>query len=161
MIKKNENEKLQLKREDVLSVDIATHCGFYSVYEAGTWDLSKGHKEQHQYFYNLIADFVKKHDIKMIVAEDVNVGSAGKNFIAMRKLSELRGVLFLVCANLGLPEPKFLNVTSIKKWATGDGRADKKKMIEYCRSRWGIEPVDDNMADAVHIYKYFVRIYKL
>ena len=42
-----------------------------------------------------------------------------------------------------------------------DGKADKKKMIEYCIKRWNITPVDDNMADATHIFKYYVRIYKL
>ena len=66
-----------------------------------------------------------------------------------------------ICAQLGLPEPKFINVSTVKKWATGDGKADKKKMIEYCIKRWNITPVDDNMADATHIFKYYVRIYKL
>ena len=84
-----------------------------------------------------------------------------KHFIAARKLSEFRGILYLICAQLGLPEPKFINVSTVKKWATGDGKADKKKMIEYCIKRWNITPVDDNMADATHIFKYYVRIYKL
>ena len=101
---------------------------------------------------------MRPSNIKLIIAEDVCVS---KHFIAARKLSEFRGILYLICAQLGLPEPKFINISTVKKWATGDGKADKKKMIEYCIKRWNITPVDDNMADATHIFKYYVRIYKL
>lgn len=109
-------------------------------------------------FYETLKHFIETHNIKLIIAEDVNVKG---QFIGMRKLSEFRGILFLICAQLGLPEPKFINVSTVKRWATGDGKADKKKMVEYCIKRWGITPVDDNMADATHIFKYYVRIYKL
>jgi crossover junction endodeoxyribonuclease RuvC len=40
-------------------------------------------------------------------------------------------------------------VGQIKKFATGRGNADKPAMIEAARNRWGVEPVDDNEADAV------------
>ena len=55
----------------------------------------------------------------------------------------------------------FFNVRSIKKWATGDGNADKKKMIEYCEKRWHYICQDDNEADACHIYFYFLKRYNL
>lgn len=164
MIKQNQtNEECKLiTRDEVLSLDIATHCGYYSTHESGTWNFTqrsgKSAIEQHLMFYTTLKDFVLTHGIKQIVAEDVNVKA---QFIGMRKLSEFRGILFLICAELALPEPKFINVSTVKKWATGDGKADKKKMIEFCRKRWGIDPIDDNMADAVHIWKYYVRIYKL
>lgn len=152
----------EITRDHVLSLDIATHCGYYSTHAAGTWNFSqktgRSAIEQHLVFYETLTAFIQKHSIKLIVAEDVNVKG---QFIAMRKLSEFRGILFLICAQLGLPEPKFINVSTVKKWATGDGKADKKKMIEFCKKRWNIDPIDDNMADAVHIFKYYVRIYKL
>ena len=50
-----------------------------------------------------------------------------KAFHCSAKLSEFRGILYLICAQLGLPEPKFINVSTVKKWATGDGKADKNK----------------------------------
>lgn len=158
-----DNEPVEeITRDNVLSLDIATHCGYYSTHEAGTWNFSqktgRSAIEQHLVFYETLKAFIQKHNIKLIVAEDVNVKG---QFIAMRKLSEFRGILFLICAQLGLPEPKFINVSTVKKWATGDGKADKKKMIEFCKKRWNIDPVDDNMADATHIFKYYVRIYKL
>lgn len=164
MIKTANNEQAnEITRDNVLSLDIAEHCGYYSTHEYGVWDFtqkkSKNAVEQHKLFYDTLVEFIKKHNIKLIVAEDVCVS---KHFISIRKLSELRGILFLICAQLGLPEPKFLNVSSIKKWATGDGKADKKKMMEYCEKRWGINVNGkDDLADAIHIFKYYVRIYKL
>jgi Holliday junction resolvasome RuvABC endonuclease subunit len=152
----------EITRDNILSLDIATHCGYYSTHEAGTWNfkVKPGHpiKGQHGMFYRTLKAFVEKYNIKMIVAEDVNVGT---RFMGMMKLAEFRGNLFLLCDELNLPDPKFISVSAIKKWATGDGKADKNKMIEFCKKRWGIDPVDDNMADAVHIFKYYVRLYKL
>ena len=157
------NESInQITRDNVLALDIAEHCGYYSTHESGTWNFTqrkgKNAIEQHKMFYDTLVEFIQKYNIKLIIAEDVCVS---KHFIAARKLSEFRGILYLICAQLGLPEPKFINVSTVKKWATGDGKADKKKMIEYCIKRWNITPVDDNMADATHILKYYVRIYKL
>lgn len=162
MNKQNGNETSKITRDEVLALDIAEHCGYYSTHEAGTWNFTqkkgKNAKDQYKMFHDTLVEFIKKYNIKMIVAEDVCVST---HFIAARKLSEFRGVLLFLCAELGLPRPAFVNVSTVKKWATGDGKADKKKMIEFCKKRWNIEPIDDNMADATHIFKYYVRIYKL
>lgn len=57
--------------------------------------------------------------------------------------------------------PVFLNPRTIKAWATGDGNADKAKMMRFCKLRWKTEPVDDNEADATHIFMYYVKKFKL
>lgn len=155
----NEN----ITRDNVLSLDCAEHTGFYSTHEYGVWDFTqkkgKNAISQHKLFYDTVIEFIKKHNIKLIVAEDVCVST---HFVALRKLSEFRGILYLICSQLNLPEPKFLNVSSIKKWATGDGKANKAKMMEFCKKRWGIDVNGkDDLADAIHIFKYYVRIYKL
>ena len=113
------DEKEKVTRDDVLSLDIATHCGFYSVYEAGTWDLTKYKRTSNgdmtcTKFDEILTDFIKKHNIKRIVAEDVSCGRAAYQFIATRKLSEFRGVLRDVCGRLGLPEPAFVNPKTVK-----------------------------------------------
>jgi len=49
-----------------------------------------------------------------------------------------------------------------KKTGTGKGNADKKMMIEFAEKRYHIEvDGDDNLADAIHIYMYFIHRYKL
>lgn len=155
-----DNEKIT--RDEILSLDIAEHCGYYSTHGGGTWNFTqrkgKDAPDQFEVFLDTIEAFIKKHNIKQVVAEDVCVST---HFIAVRKLSEFRGALRALCVRLKLPKPIYINVSTVKKWATGDGKADKKKMIEFCKKRWNIDPVDDNMADAVHIFKYYVRIYKL
>ena len=49
-------------------------------------------------------------------------------------------------------------VGTIKKAATGKGNADKEAMIAACRAR-GIEPVDDNEADAVALLHLTMQDY--
>ena len=81
--------------------------------------------------------------------------------MATRKLAELRGVLFELCESLDIPVVTF-GVTDIKKFATGRGNADKTDMIAACSERWHIDVGDDdNAADAVHIFYYFCKRYKL
>lgn len=141
----------------VLALDIATHCGFHSVHSSGTWNFTESKKrndnKQHKAFRDTLVNYITQYDIKQIVAEDVAVN---QHFMDMRKLSEFRGILMEVCDTFDLPEPAFVNPASLKKWATGDGKANKAKMIEYCRKRWHIEPCDDNEADAVHIFMYYI-----
>lgn len=46
---------------------------------------------------------------------------------------------------------------TLKKWATGDGRADKKKMILFARA-WKLDVQDDNEADALHLLHYALKV---
>jgi len=155
-----------ISRNDVLALDIAEHTGYHNIYESGTMHFPNDKHapkklgpdyQQHKAFGDWLVGFIQKHHVKVIAAEDLNVG---KSFIAARKLGELRGVLFYVCAKLDIPIV-FFNVRDIKKWATGNGNADKAMMIDYCIKRWHIEPVDDNEADATHIFMHFITRYKL
>lgn len=154
-------ETTKLTRDQVLSLDVATHCGFHSTHESGTWDFTESMRrngnKQHKAFRDTLMQFIAGHGIKQIVAEDVSAGTSKGGFKSSVKLAEFRGILLEICDTLDLPEPIFINPTTVKKWATGDGRADKQKMIEFCKKRWGIQPCDDNEADATHIFMYYIR----
>lgn len=159
MIKRYEQVEKPNKTQ-ILALDIATHCGFHSVHDSGTWDFTESMRrngnKQHKAFRDTLLAYIIKHGIKQVVAEDVSVGGS-RGFKSSVKLSEFRGILFEVCDTLDLPEPIFINLTTIKKFATGDASADKQKMIEFCKSRWNIDPIDDNEADATHIFMYYIR----
>jgi Holliday junction resolvasome RuvABC endonuclease subunit len=161
----NELCENKITRENVVALDIATHTGYYSIHESGTWDFSesmrRNNNKQHKAFRDTLMDFIIKHNIKVIVAEDVNCGRTGKEFIASRKLSEFRGILMEICDSMDLPEPIFINLKTVKKWATGDGNADKRKMVQFCKMRWKTNPNDDNEADATHIFMYYIRKFNL
>lgn len=158
-------EENRITRQNVLGLDIATHTGYHSTHGSGTWDFTesmrRNNNKQHKAFRDTLMKFIQDNNIKVIVAEDVSCGRSPKEFMSSRKLSEFRGILFEICDTLDLPEPVFINPRTVKKWATGDGNASKSDMIAYCKSRWKIDPIDDNMADATHIFMYYVRKFNL
>ena len=88
MINETNNESVEITRDNVLSLDIAEHCGFYSTHESGTWNFtqkkSKNAVRQHQVFYDTIVEFIRKHNIKLIIAEDVCVST---HFISVNYLN--------------------------------------------------------------------------
>ena len=79
----------------------------------------------------------------------------------MRKLSEFRGILLEVCDTLNLPEPVFLNVSSIKKFGAGNGRATKLDMINACVAKYNYRPRTDDEADAFWVFKYYCHKYRV
>lgn len=151
-----------ITRDNVLALDIAQHTGFHSMQESGTWNFTESRRrndnKEHGTFRKTLVEFIQKYNIKRIVAEDVSVNN---HYTDIRKLSEFRGILLEVCDTLGLPQPAFINPMTLKHWATGDGHADKQKMIDACIKRWHIAPCDDNEADSVHLFMYYIKKFDL
>lgn len=159
---KTNNEPPSLTKFDVLALDVATLTGYYSAHGSGTWDFKESKRrndnKQHKAFRDTLINFITEHGIKQVYAEDVN---AGTHFGGMRKLSEFRGILLEVCDELNLPEPEFINISTIKKFATGNGKASKEDMVEACINKYHHTPVDDNEADACHIFYYYLKRHRI
>jgi hypothetical protein len=172
-----DSENSVLTREQVLALDIATHTGYFSLHEAGTWNFTESKRrngnKMHGAFRTTLLSLLRRYGIRRVgvegagsqpsrargvVAEDVSVN---RHFYDMRRLSELRGILLEVCDELDIPEPEFVNPAVLKKWATGDGHATKTQMVAACKDRYGIVPVDDNAADACHLFYYYIRRHRL
>lgn len=149
-------------REQVLALDVATKTGYYSQHESGTWNFAESKRrngnKMHGAFRVMLMAFIRRYGIRRIVAEDVAVN---RHFYDMRRLAELRGILLEVCDELDLPEPEFVNPATLKKFATGDGRATKEQMIRTCREKYRYDAPDDNAADACHLYHYYIRKYRI
>lgn len=156
------NNFCEMNKTELLALDIATHTGYFSVHGSGTWNFTeskrRNNNKQHKDFRDTVMGFIVQHNIKHIVAEDINVNNY---FSDMRKLSEFRGILFEVLDELNLPEPTFINVATLKKWATGNGRASKQEMMDACIRNYQFHPSDDNVSDACHLYHYFIRKYRI
>ena len=156
----------ELTRNDVMAFDVASHCGYYTLGDYGTEyfpNTDKAPKKlgpdyaQHKNFRAWLLDKLTTHKIKAVAAEDVIM----KHYTDMRKLCEFRGLLLEVCETLDIPIITF-KPSDIKKHGTGNGNASKQMMIEYAEKRYKIEVNgDDNLADAIHIYMYFIHRYKL
>lgn len=152
----------KLQRTQILALDIATSTGYYSLHGSGVWNFSeriaRNGGKQHKAFRDTLIGFITKHGIRKIVAEDVSVN---KHFTDIRKLSELRGVLLEVCDDLCLPEPEFVHVTALKKFATGNGHATKPEMIAACRDHYHFEPRSHDEADAFMLFHYYCRKWRI
>ena len=167
MNKLTEEYVAQLSRNNVMAFDVASHCGYYTLGDYGTEFFPNNDKApkklgpeyaQHKAFRAWLIEKLTKNNIKAVAAEDIIYAG---HFVDMRKLCEFRGILFEVCETLDIPIITF-KPSDIKKHGTGNGNADKKKMIEYAEKRYHIEVNgDDNLADAIHIYMYFIHRYKL
>ena len=155
-----------LRRGDVAAFDIATHTGYYTLGDYGVAyfpNMGKAPKylgpdyAQHKAFREWLVKFLTEHAIKVVAIEDVIFG----HFIDFRKLCEFRGIFFEVCETMDIPVVT-VKPSDIKKHGTGSGNADKKAMIEAAEKRYHIEcGGKDDLADAIHIYMYFIHRYKL
>lgn len=152
-----------LKRSDILSLDMATKTGFASTHSSGTWNFTETKKrndnKKHLHFYNTVKQFIIDNEIKFVVAEAPVLNK--RRYTAMVSLSELRGILFLICDELGLPEPKFESPSTIKLFATKNGHASKEQMVMAVKRNWNIDVVDDNEADAICLMYFFFSKHKI
>jgi crossover junction endodeoxyribonuclease RuvC len=68
-------------------------------------------------------------------------------------LGALVGILLKVCANLGVNHTQ-VHSSTLKKFATGSGRASKDDMVNQVLTSYKIMVTDDNEADAIHMWHY-------
>jgi Holliday junction resolvasome RuvABC endonuclease subunit len=97
-------------------------------------------------FYRWLTQMIQEHDISQVYFERVYAHSGTE---AAHLYGYFMHTLAAVCEELhvkctGIP------VGTIKKFATGNGRATKEEMIATARSH-GFNPIDDNSADALAI----------
>lgn len=115
-----DSENSVLTREQVLALDIATHTGYFSLHEAGTWNFTESKRrngnKMHGAFRTTLLSLLRRYGIRRIVAEDVSVN---RHFYDMRRLSELRGILLEVCDELDI-----LNRSSSTRLSSRNGRRE-------------------------------------
>jgi Holliday junction resolvasome RuvABC endonuclease subunit len=137
----------------ILALDPAEHTGYaHSDGPMGVWLLSD-HGSRHpgarlERLRERIYEAFRQWGFERLAFEDASFGSPNPNVQAMH--NELRGVVKLVAAELGV-EVVLFKPTTIKKFATGSGRADKGQMIRAAKTILGIAVTDDNVADALFI----------
>ncbi|WP_320888872.1 hypothetical protein [Bacteroides sp.] len=155
-------DKDTINKSQVLALDLGARTGYHSVRESGTWNFTESKRrndnKMHGAFRTMLISFIRCYGIRRIVFEDVVVN---QHFFDFRRLAELRGILFEICDTLDIPEPEAVNPSSLKKWATGNGKAGKTDMVQACIDKYRYTPIDDNAADACHLFHYYVRKYRI
>lgn len=126
----------------------------------GTWSLVVPNRPaDHRLvvFLDLLRRIVAATAVELIAFEEASFGSPNRRVQAMH--NELRGIIKLVAAERGI-EVVGYHPTTIKKFATGSGRASKSQMIAAARTMLGLYTSDDNVADAAFILALAQRGYR-
>jgi Holliday junction resolvasome RuvABC endonuclease subunit len=135
----------------VLALDVATKCGWATVTASGTWDFNLKRDESSGMrmvrFRNKLEEICRLENINLVVFER----TAGRHAAAIIVQAELHGVLKLFC-ELNKIDYKAFSAKEIKKFATGNGNANKQKMVDAAKAKYKANLADDNEADALHIY---------
>jgi Holliday junction resolvasome RuvABC endonuclease subunit len=143
---------------NILALDPANKCGWaFSVGihggppRYGVLNLTDRDRDRTMALHEWISDVHEESGIDLIAVEDSCMGS--NNYQTAARHSELRGIIRLAAAEVGA---RLITVhpTTLKKFATGSGRAKKPQMIRACKTLLGIETDDDNIADALFILEW-------
>lgn len=136
---------------NILALDAANFCGYaHSNGVSGVWEYKKKKTDspgaKWLMFIARLRAFLKQHPTDKIVYEQAHhrggaATHSGHGYIAC---------IEYVASSKGITVGSAHSAT-IKKHATGSGRASKDQMMEACIEKLGITPMDDNEADALWI----------
>lgn len=134
----------------ILALDIATVTGWKTETTSGTWNLkpNRGESEGMRVvrFKAKVRELIELEEINLVAYER----PAGVHKGSIMVASEMIGVLKDLCIEKNVNLACF-SANEIKKFATGKGNANKGAMIASARIQ-GYNPIDDNEADAIHLY---------
>ena len=144
----------------ILALDLGTKTGYAIVDDgrvllSGVWNFTREKNEHYGHmFFNLreqLKATIWREGIDMIAYELAHhrAGPATRIGVGMN------AIVLLVCASCDIPMRE-VHTATLKKHATGSGRASKDEMIVKAREYLDREPVDDNEADAVLIGMWMV-----
>lgn len=109
----------------------------------------------HAMFDNWLKDRLRQPRPQVVVYEDAGFFKSGA---AVQMCVGLRGIMLAQCAKLDIPLVGY-SPSSIKKFWTGRGNADKDDMVAATRSRMPlIDLVDDNESDAIAMLHYHLSL---
>lgn len=159
--------KSGVSQGEVLALDIAEHCGYYSGFDNyGVKWFPRNDKapkymgadyDQLIAFADWLEEMIVSHNIKVLAVEDLKFS---KYALATIVLAKMHGVMLLVAAEMGVPV-RYFNVPNIKKHTTGSGNANKEKMLEVAARRYHIDfEGKDDACDAACVWFYFMHLYK-
>jgi len=118
-----------------------------STIAAGTWQLT--HKSEHPLMrlHDYLSGILSLNEVSLLCYEEPVARG-----MAARSLNRQMGIIILVCERLRIPHYP-VNPGTLKKHATGSGRADKEQMLEAAQGR-GWEFTDHNAVDALWLADY-------
>jgi hypothetical protein len=107
-----------------------------------------------KFLTELFKTYVTNPNDTLVGYEDIAV-HIFKSKDSLRVYSGIMACIEMTCAKFGVGEIRGVNPISLKKWATGDDKATKQKMIIEATYRFQIKSQSDDHADACLIGAYF------
>lgn len=143
----------------ILALDIATTTGWAVALgngsiQSGRLCLRKGDRqgERLHQFRSFMTDLKCRLDRRNDPLTEVSFEHAFRQQgHASELFHNMTGVLMQWCEHHGIEYSKY-GVATIKKHATGNGKATKEQMIKAANSL-GFKVIDDNEADAIHLLR--------
>lgn len=131
----------------VLALDLATQTGWAIAHDGvlidvGTLDLGRD-LSQGERLCKLWGWLISRLDTDLVVCEQPHLRGGGSFYLA-----GLAAVVILWGEVHGVAYAG-VHTATLKKHATGNGRAEKPAMVAAAAKRWGIEPGSDDEADAL------------
>lgn len=140
----------------ILALDLATSTGWATLESSrpntrycGTWNL--GVKARHGLRFQRLAQHIGPKQPEVICFENTIVRGANAAIF----LAGLRGILLKWCEDNEIPPAVGVPIGTVKKHATGNGRASKDDMVAAAVAR-GWTPDSDDAADALWVLDYAV-----
>jgi len=136
----------------ILAIDPGPSCGYaHSAGKSGVWQLASSSEEfrgmKYVRLFEHLTEMERTHGIDLLIWEDATFG-AKNQFNALRAHNEFAGVLLLFAGHHQL-KVDTVHPTSLKKFATGNGRATKGDMIRAASERFLVDIRSDDHADAL------------
>ncbi len=146
----------------ILAIDAATKTGWAlwhgKLVESGVEDFSKRRGESNGSmflrFRTWLKHILQEQSINFVVYEQSHHRGGAATEIGVN----LTGRVQEVCAELKI-EFVAVHTATLKKWATGHGKADKTVMMARAHPILEREPIDDNEADAALMSKWAAENY--
>jgi Holliday junction resolvasome RuvABC endonuclease subunit len=144
----------------ILALDLASRMGWATNHPnvSGVQDFSLKRGDSPGMRILRLAGWLTKANsniqgIDLVIMEQAHQRGGNATAVAYH----LQGKVLEFCAENGI-EHTALHSATLKKYATGSGRASKEDMINEAKRR-GYEPQDDNEADAILLLEYAINIY--
>lgn len=142
----------------ILGLDPADVAGWAiiedgALVEYGTWRLAVSSEEHRGHRLTRLIEYLRmiwtKHGFEAIATEEASFGSINPNTAAMHNMK--LGMITHFAALKGEMRVLKYVPTSVKKFFTGSGKAEKGHMIAAAMNRYGLPEMTGDEADAIGI----------
>ena len=161
MASRTSNAKTPATREEVLALDIATHCGFFSLHGSGTWNFTESLRRNGNKMHKGFPGYPDSLHYGTRYPADRGRGRERDGSLLRHAPPVGRAAFSSRCAmsgpaRTGIRQRVHPEEVGHGRREGGQGQDDAR----VCRAL-SLYPQDDNAADACHLFYYYLRKYRI